>query len=46
MITVPHYHIATGHDSINRGKLYPCASSRCCIEPAWADADGARKVTV
>lgn len=35
MITEPHYHFSTGHDSKNSGNLYPCPSRVCCIGPAW-----------
>nr|WP_294805605.1 hypothetical protein [uncultured Nitrososphaera sp.] len=35
MIREKHQHYATGHDSKNRGKLYPCPSRNCCLWPAW-----------
>lgn len=44
--TGKHYHLATGRDSVNRGKYYLCMNKRmepveaCCIEPAYRMEDG------
>lgn len=43
MITGEHWHVATGHDSVNRGKFYLCQNKGkdkkygCCVSPAYTN---------
>lgn len=46
MISAPHYHIATGHDSVNRGKFYKCPSKRCIIAPAYSNDEFPEELTI
>jgi len=41
MILKPHYHVATGKESKNKGKMYRCSNTGkddpfgCAVEPAF-----------
>jgi len=50
MILGEHWHLATGHESKNKGQRYLCANKGkndpfgCCIVPAWSDAEGKQEI--
>jgi hypothetical protein len=50
-ITEPHYHLATGKSSKNRGKFYRCRKNKtndimkaCCIYQAYRDPEGKERI--